>query len=77
MIFRPTRPGNRSLMKAIRAASIGVGLFFLLASCDVLFMGVFPPSVGQLTARADLSGIIDAAGAATFNLAVARSGGVR
>jgi len=63
------------MMKAMRMAAIGVGLLFLLASCDILFMGVFPSSLGQATSRSDLSRTIGAAEAATFNLAIARAYG--
>jgi len=63
------------MMRMLRTAAAGIVLVLALASCDVLFMGVFPSSLGQATARADLSAAIDPAAAATFNLAIARSYG--
>jgi hypothetical protein len=63
------------MKRMLRAAVAGIGLLLALASCDVLFMGVFPSSLGQATARADLSAYIDPSAASTFNLAIARSYG--
>ncbi len=41
-----------------------------LASCDVLFSGMFPADVAQITAQVDLSAEVPAANAASFSLAV-------
>ncbi len=50
-------------------------LLLPLASCDVLFNGVFPPSISQVTARADLSASIPAAPASSFSLSAVSAGG--
>jgi len=63
------------MRKTVRLAIIGFCMLLALASCDVLFMGVFPGSAGQATARADLSALIGPADAGTFNLSIARSYG--
>jgi hypothetical protein len=63
------------MMRMLRTAAAGIGLVLALASCDVLFMGIFPSSLGQATAAVDLSASIDPAAASTFNLSIARSYG--
>ena len=63
------------MRRPTRLAAVGVGLILSLASCDILFMGVFPSSLGQATARIDLSDRIGSAEASTFNLSIARSYG--
>ena len=75
------------MKKRIRGSRIGVDpvnylrLFAVviallpLDSCDVLFNGVFPPAVGQVTARADLSASIAAAAAGSFSLSTVTAGG--
>jgi hypothetical protein len=63
------------MTRMARVAVAGIGLVLSLASCDILFMGVFPASLGQETARADLSSKIGEADAATFNLSIARAYG--
>jgi hypothetical protein len=63
------------MTRTIRTAVSGIAIILALASCDVLFMGVFPSSLSQATARADLSSVIGQAGANTFNVSIARSYG--
>jgi hypothetical protein len=45
-----------------------------LASCDMLFVGMFPADIAQITSRVDLSGKIAAAYAASYNLSVLKLG---
>ncbi len=63
------------MRKTPRLAVILCALLLALASCDVLFSGVFPPSVGQMTARAELSASVDAAPASSFSLTTVAAGG--
>jgi hypothetical protein len=63
------------MMRAMRLAASGIVLILSLASCDILFNGAFPSSLGQATARIDLSDRIGLADASTFNLSIARSYG--
>jgi len=62
------------MVKTIRAAA-GLLAALALVSCEALVSGPFPESLGQATIRADLSGVIAAADATTFNLAISRSYG--
>jgi hypothetical protein len=63
------------MRKTAKMAALGICMLLALGSCDVLFMGVFPGSAGQATARADLSAVIGSADAGTFSLSIARSYG--
>ena len=63
------------MVKALRLAGMISALLLPLASCDVLFNGVFSPAVGQVTARADLSASIAAAPAGSFSLSTVSAGG--
>jgi hypothetical protein len=62
-------------MVRIRRAAMGCILLLALGSCQVLFVGVFPASAGQITARADLSASIAAAPASSFLLKRVVTGG--
>jgi hypothetical protein len=61
------------MRRILRAAAMAVILLAVLTSCDFLFMGVFPATVGQATARIDLSSYISAADAPFFHLSVVKS----
>jgi hypothetical protein len=62
------------MRRMVRAAAIAGVLVLTLASCDVLFMGIFSSNTAQATSRIDLSSSIAAANAASFTLAVLKSG---
>ena len=63
------------MVKTLRLAAVISALLLSLVSCDALFNGVFPPAVGQVTARADLSASIAAAAASSFSLSTVSAGG--
>ena len=68
--------GALPMMRATRLAAVGIVLILSLASCDILFMGVFPsvpwPGNGHGSTSPDRIGPADAS---TFNLSIARSYG--
>lgn len=63
--------GSRRFLRFLLAATV---LILPLASCDMLFVGMFPADVAQMTSRIDLSDKIPAGSAATFNLSVLKLG---
>jgi hypothetical protein len=63
------------MVRALRLAAMICALLLPLASCDVLFSGVFSPAIAQVTARADLSASIAAAPAGSFSLSTVSAGG--
>ncbi len=63
------------MVGTLRLAAMISALLLPLASCDVLFNGVFPPSISQVTARADLSASIPAAPASSFSVSTVSAGG--
>jgi hypothetical protein len=63
------------MVKTLRLAAMISSLLLSCASCDVLFNGVFPPSIGQVTARTDLSASIAATPASSFSLSTVSAGG--
>ena len=70
--------GTRMRPLVKRCLRLAAGGMFLLAlsACELLFIGAFPPSVGQATARADLSGDIDPSTASYFTLSTVNAGGI-
>lgn len=58
------------VVKSLRLAVMIGALLLPLASCDVLFNGIFSSEIAQATARIDLSGSIPAADASAFELSI-------
>ena len=58
------------ILRALAAAAVTLSL----ASCDVLFDGYYSAEISQATAIADLSAVVPASSAATFNLSILKSG---
>ena len=63
------------MVRLFRRLVIGAALVLALSSCQLLFIGAFPSSIGQATGRADLSGAIDTGPATYFSLSCVTSGG--
>ena len=63
------------MVKKLRLAGMAVVTLLVLGACQALFIGVFPPTAGQMSARADLSELVAAAPAAGFNLSIVAVGG--
>ncbi len=80
MNTRTARPGgarSRVTRPGLAAAAILVAgsCLLFLSACQQLFGGPFSGVVAQQTAMADLSGVISASAAPTFNLSILKSGG--
>jgi hypothetical protein len=58
------------MVRVLRRAVMACLVLLALDSCQVLFVGVFPASASQITARADLSASIAAAPASYFGVSV-------
>jgi hypothetical protein len=56
------------MVKLVRILVMSGALLLPLVSCQVLFMGIFPSTVGQMSARADLTAVVPAGPASGFTL---------
>jgi len=63
------------MVRKLRIAGMTAAVLLALGACQVLFVGVFPPAAGQLTAQADLSAQVAAGTASYFRLQVVSAGG--
>jgi len=63
------------MVKKLRLAGMTIVTLLALGACQVLFIGVFSPLAGQMAARADLSEIVPAAPAGSFELTRVTAGG--
>jgi hypothetical protein len=63
------------MVRKLLLAGTTIVTLLTLGSCQVAFIGVFPPAISQMTARKDLSAVVPAGQAASFNLAVVSAGG--
>ncbi len=63
------------MVRFLRLFAAIIAFLLPLGSCDVLFNGVFPPSVAQATARADLSTSIAGSPAGYFSLSTVTAAG--
>jgi hypothetical protein len=63
------------MVKAMRLVVTAIVALLALDACQVAFIGVFPPTSSQMTARTDLSAQVAAGPAASFNLAIVSAGG--
>jgi hypothetical protein len=62
------------MVKKLRLVGTAIVTLLALAACQVLFVGVFPPTTAQMTARANLSALVAAAPAASFSLSIVAAG---
>jgi hypothetical protein len=63
------------MVRRLGLAGLSAAMMISLAACQVLFIGVFPGTVGQTTARRDLSAVIGASQASSFRLATLSANG--
>jgi len=64
------------MVRSLRLPVMSGALLLALASCQVLFVGAFPPSISQATAKTDLSALVAAAPASYFSLSTVTANGL-
>ncbi len=63
------------MVRKLLLAVLGCGVVLAVSACQLLFVGAFPASAAQATARADMSATIASSAASTFNLSRVTAGG--